>query len=144
MWYPIYIYVCYVQGTCLIFVYATDFIDVLRLVASRPLHGAMMSIQEMPLPTAVQVHGIRGLNTSHLQLYFDNSENGGDSIVDFRETENDNCVIVKYQSLEGTYMSSENMHQGQTIETEKVAGRIIYLFSMTKAYAEVSFETLLP
>ncbi len=138
------IYLCYVQGRCLFFVYTTDFLDVLRLVASRPLNGVMMSIKEMSLPTAVQVHGIRGLNTSHLQLYFDRSENGGDSIVDFRETENDDCVIVEYQSSEGTYMSAKNMLQGQTIETEKVAGRIIYLFSMTKAYAEVSFETLLP
>ncbi len=89
---------------CLICVYTTDFLDVLRYVASHPLHGVMMSIQEMSLPTAVQVHGTRGLNPSHLQLYFDSIENGVDLIVDFRETESDDCVIVEYQSSEGTYI----------------------------------------
>ena len=64
----------------------------------------MMSIQEMLLPTAVQVQGIRGLNTAHLSLYFETPENGGDALLDFRETESDDCVIVEYQSSEGTYL----------------------------------------
>ncbi len=73
-------------------------------MASRPLHGAMMTIQEMTLPTAVQVHGIHGLNTGHLNLYFESPDNGGDDLVSLRETENDDCVIVEYQSSEGTHM----------------------------------------
>ncbi len=114
------IYLCYVlvQTRRLICVSTTDYLTALRLVASRPLHGVMMSIQEMSLPTAVQVHGIRGLNTSYLSLYFATPENGGDALVDLRETESDDCVIVEYQSSEGTYiyiyMSAENVHQSET------------------------------
>ncbi len=89
----------------------------LRLVASRPLHGAMMSIQEMSLPTAVQVHGIRGLNTSYVRLYFESPENGGDAVVDFQDTESDDCIIVEYQSSEGTYMYTGTVNRNQTTDT---------------------------
>ena len=97
----------------------------LRLVASHPLHGVMMSIQEMSLPTAVQVHGIRGLNPSHLQLYFESPENGGEALIDFRETENEDCVIVQYQSSDGMYryytcMCTGTVNGGWTTETVKV------------------------
>ncbi len=62
----------------------------------------MMSIQEMALPTAVQVHGIRGLNTTHLHMYFEDIEKDENAHVGIKHTENDDCIIVEYQSTEGT------------------------------------------
>jgi len=47
-----------------------DYEHALRVVSTRPFQGAMVSIQRVPLPSSIQVHGIvAGISQDQLRVY---------------------------------------------------------------------------
>ena len=76
-----------------------DYEHALRVVSTRPFQGAMVSIQRVPLPSSIQVHGIvAGISQDQLCVYFESSAHSGGGEVDgVRMFEDQEFAIVKFK-----------------------------------------------
>ena len=75
----------------------SDYENLRHKVIRIPLRGAMVSVQQVERPNAIQVHHMAGISKDTLELYFENvNRSGGGDVKSILEHPLQDCVVIEF------------------------------------------------
>ncbi len=66
----------------------------------------MICLEQLPLPTSIQVRDVTGFDEDDLELYFESSNSGGRDIKNIYFDHKGQCAVIDFDNVTGIYVLS--------------------------------------